>query len=273
MSDSSGAPARGQALVEAVIGIAVLSVLAILVVLLGKYQGVAAAGISASRSLAFGCAVLPDGCNGGSAPPELVDSVRAVQLAAPLAPAEEARALPALWHDRGGTPMLDVQSGLSASIETPRFDAGEAVAGSRQLRGIANPLQLVSLLAGPGRFGLETADGIRDAHVELAVQPELSAMELDDRLFGMALAVHANTAVLVDTWSADGPHDSAASVSARVERGRSLGAPVEAALAAGYAPARTLLRLAGAIGLESGVEAFRPDEIDVEIVPLDRLAP
>lgn len=252
-------------------GLALLASLAMLVVLLGKYQSIAWSTISASRSLAFGCAVTPGGCAAGPAPTALLAAVRDAQLGE--GGESSTSTTRSLWHDRRGAPMLDRFTGISAQLETPRFDAGQSLAGSQRLSGIPNPADILATLAGPGRFGLDIADGIRDARVELAVQPGSPAGRFDESLIGTALRMRANTAVLGDTWAAAGPAGGDDAVEARVERGRRLAPPVEAGIVAGYAPARGLLLLAELLGLESGTDAFRPGEIDVDLVPVDRLAP
>src|SRR5690606_25466944 len=101
----------------------------------------------------------------------------------------------------------------------------------------------------------------------------LPAGRFDESLLGTSLQLRASTAVLGDTWSAAGPREGDDSVEARVDRGRRLVPTAEAAISAGYAPARALLLLADLIGLETGTDAFRPGEIDVDLVPEDRLSP
>ena len=264
-------PHSGQALVEAVVGLALLAALGMLVVLLGKYQAIAWSTTNASRSLAFGCAFAPQGCEPGPAPEGLLASLREAQFTATDGAAPSS--LPALWHDRRGRAMLDRFDGLSARVDAQRFDAGQSVATSRRLSGIADPVGIIDRLAGPGRFGLDIADGIRQARVRVAVQPGHPAGRFDDSLMGMSLELRANTAVLADSWAASGPTGADDSVEARIERGRRLAPVAEASMVAGYAPARALLLLADLLGLESGTDAFRPGEIDVDLVPDDRLAP
>src|SRR5690554_4711350 len=81
-TEAHGWGQSGQALVEALVGLALLASLAMLVVLLGKYQSIAWSTINASRSLAFGCAVTPGGCAAGPAPAPLFAAIRDTQLAA-----------------------------------------------------------------------------------------------------------------------------------------------------------------------------------------------
>lgn len=268
---ASSRTSSGQALVEAVVGLALLATLGMLVVLLGKYQAIAWSTINASRTLAFGCAFAPAGCQAGSAPEDLVASMRESHFAA--TEASTASGLPALWHDRRGRPMLDRFEGISADVGAPPFDAGASVATSRRLSGIADPVGVVGRLAGPGRFGFDIGDGLRQARVRAHVQPGHPVARLDDSLLGTALQPTATTAVLVDPWSASGPSGDDDSVGARVQQGRRLAGAAEATILAGYAPTRALLALADLLGLESGTDAFRPGEIDVDLVPDDRLAP
>jgi len=85
------------------------------------------------------------------------------------------------------------------------------------------------------------------------------------------MTMRATTAVLADAWTASGPAGSdPASVETRVEQGRRLPL-VESALDAAYLPVRGLLTAAAALGIEPAAGAFRYHEIDVDLVPLDRL--
>ena len=86
----------GQALVEVLVVAIALVPLAVLIVLLGKYQTMQSASIAASRSLAFECAVHPASCRAPD-PSPLVDVVRARHFDGQP-----------LWRDRAGRPLLEV---------------------------------------------------------------------------------------------------------------------------------------------------------------------
>ncbi|HRO62126.1 MAG TPA: hypothetical protein PK177_23720, partial [Burkholderiaceae bacterium] len=124
----------GQALVETlVLGIALVP-LAVLVVLLGKYQSIQSATVAASRSLAFDCAVRPQACSDPVASGWLAESLRArhfSRLDTQPSSGERAAGMRALWHDRTGRPLLEQFTDVGAAVTAQRFDAGLGTALGR----------------------------------------------------------------------------------------------------------------------------------------------
>jgi hypothetical protein len=281
-SGSSGlAGQRGQALAEALVAGLVLVPLVLLVALLGKYQSVQTQVIGASRWLAFECTVRPDQCRSFSAHPELVDEMRRRFFARadteilthdmpedPPAASERQ----ALWVDRSNRPLLERFADVGATVTEPEFNAGANVAGSLGGRSIAGAAQILSDLAGPGRFGLDIGKGLFDARVQVALARENGRADLLTQLDSLGLNVGAHVAVLTDAWNARtafGPDGD--TVESRVARGSRLNGAIETALDLAYAPTRALLALAHALQVEPSASKFRYHEVDVDLVPADRL--
>lgn len=270
----------GQALVEVLVGALALVPLVLLVAWLGKVQSIRQAGIAASRTLAFECTVRPDACAESAAHPELVDELRRrafSRIDVPVLTLDRVADSPSsaernpLWVDRANRPLIERFGDIGARIDLERFDAGRSLASARAGSITADPLGLLSELAGPGRFGLGIDRGLVNARVQVGV----SARAVDDRfrtqLDTIPLRVKANTAVLTDAWNASGPYGGdGGSVEHRVRAGSRLG-PYEATLDARYAPTRGFIRLMDLIGLEPAGSAFRYHAPDVDVVPADRV--
>jgi hypothetical protein len=87
----------------------------------------------------------------------------------------------------------------------------------------------------------------------------------------MPLTLKAHLSILTDSWTASGPYGGASdSVQTRVDAGARLPG-VEPALRAAWLPVRALLGTGSLLGFESRANEFRPYEIDVDLVPPDRL--
>lgn len=275
----------GQALVEALVAAIVLVPFALLIVWLGKIQSLQQATIAASRLLAFECAARPDDCRQADAHPELVDELRRRAFARsdlqPLtgdrmpdqAPAAERNPL---WVDRANRPLIERYGDIGARIDPQGFDAGLSVAASQSgglVGGLAgDAAQLLSDLAGPGRFGLDIGEGLVDAKVQAGISASATAPDFRSQLDSIALRMRANTAILTDAWNASGPYGgSADSVETRVGQGSRLLSAYESSIDARYALTRGFIALMGAIGLEPQAGAFRYHEVDVDLVPADRI--
>jgi hypothetical protein len=272
---------RGQALAEALVGCIALVPLVLLTVLLGKYQSVQLATIDAARHLAFECTVRLRACGDLAGHPQLVDELRIGHFARTdreiqsndvidgdaTAPERQA-----LWVDASNRPLLERYGDVSARITQPSFDAGEAVAVGNGRRMFAQAAEILSDLAGPGRFGLALTAGLVDARVQVRLSPSQSARSLADQLDSLPLRMTARAAVLTDAWNASGPHGSDdTTVESRVDRGRRLNGAIEAGIDAAYLPTRSLIELAHSLLMEPRGSAFRYHEIDVDLVPPDRL--
>ena len=271
---------RGQALVEALVAALVLVPLALLAVLLGKFQSMQQATIAASRTLAFECTVRPSACAESASHAMLADEVRrrhfgridreilSDDVLDDGAPATERNPL---WSDRRGRPLLERFADVGVALGAPRFDAGRSTAVGRASGAAAG---LLDRLAGPARFGLEMTAGLADARVLVRVSPGEAGNEQLSRLDSLPLAMHARAAVLTDAWHASGPYgDAGHRVEARVERGSRLDPVHEAQITIGYQLTRWALELMDLAGLEPAASSFAPHHVDVDLVPADRIAP
>lgn len=266
---------------EVAVGALALVPLVLLVIWLGKIQSIQQAGIAASRALAFECTVRPDDCSNASAHPELADEIRRrvfSRVDVPLLTLDRVSGTMSaadrnpLWVDRANRPLIERFSDIGARIDVESFDAGQAVAKARAGTLAADPASLLDGLAGPGRFGLDSQGGLVNARIQVGVSSSARADGFRAQLDAIPLRVKANTAVLTDAWNAWGPYgDDSRSVESRVGQGRRLLGVYESSLDVRYALTRGAIALMGAIGLEPAADDFRYHEIDVDLVPSDRI--
>lgn len=270
---------RGQALVESLVAAIVLVPLVLLIVWLGKIQTIQQATVAASRMLAFECAARPQDCKDGDAHPELVDELRRrafsrvdVQALTEDRVADDAPAAERnpLWVDRANRPLIERFADIGARIDRQGFDAGLSVATSQP--GADDAAQLLSELAGPGRFGLEIDEGLVAARVQAGVSASRSDADFRMQLDSIPLRMRATTAILTDAWNASGPYGGAEdSVETRVAQGGWLLPAYEASVDARHALTRGFIGLMGLIGLEPQAGSFRYHAVDVDLVPADRI--
>ncbi|MCL4746494.1 MAG: hypothetical protein KJZ83_13925 [Burkholderiaceae bacterium] len=270
----------GQALIEVLVAALALVPLLLLVAWLGKVQALRQATIAASRSLAFECSVRLDECADAAGVDGLADEVRRrsfSRLDAPVLAIDRlgddpgSRERNPAWVDRGNRALIERFSDIGVRVERQRFDAGESVAHSRGGNLVADAASLLEQHAGPGRFGLDIRSGLLDAQLQVGMSSS-ARPSFRNQLDSIPLTIRARTAILVDSWNASGPYGGdARSVRTRVERGRQILAAYEATIDARYLPTRGFLALMGAIGLEPSADAFRYHEVDVDIVPHDRV--
>jgi len=276
-----GSRQRGQALLETLVGAIVLVPLVLLTVWLGKVQSVRQATIAASRTLAFECTARPDACASADGQAVLADEIRrrvfsridAGVLTADRvtddAPAAERNPL---WVDRANRPLLERFGDIGVRVDRERFDAGASLAESRAGGLVADVVGFLADRAGPGRFGLDIAEGLIDAKVQANVSASRSVTDFSSQLDTIPLRVKAHTAVLTDAWNASGPYGSdPRSVDSRVAKGRQILPLYESTIDARYLPTRGFIALMNAIGLEPTGDAFNYHRADVDVVPSDRL--
>jgi hypothetical protein len=249
---------QGQALTELLVVSLALVPLAILLVMLGKYQGLGTATIAASRTAAFECAARPSACPGGEAQETIRQSIGPAHFGQPDRPP--------LWQDRAGRPLLERFEDVGIRIEPLVFDAGLANAARRSGAGVA-----FDRLAGPARFGLRIEEGLLRADVSTRVAPSFAGRAGFARLEPLALTIRARTAILTDTWQGSGPREGPRSAESVVARGARLDSLRELRLEAGYQLTRWSLDLMGAIGLEPSASSFRPLGPDPDVLPADRV--
>lgn len=270
----------GQALVEALVAALTLVPLALLVVLLGKFQSMQQATIAASRTLAFECTVRPDDCSDASARAALAEDVRrrhfgridreilTGDVLGDTASAEERNAL---WVDRRGRALLERYADVAVSVAPERFDAGRSTAIGRAAGDTA---ALLDRLAGPSRFGLTIDGGFAVSDVQVRVSPSEAGNERLTRLDSLPLLMRARTALITDAWNASGPYGSAShTVQSRVGAGQRVDPVHEAAFRVGYQLTLWSMQLMDFAGLEPSASAFRPHQTDVDRIPADRIGP
>ena len=272
----------GQALIETLVGATVLVPFVILLVWLGKVQTMQQAAIAGARVLAFECSVRPEACARPADHPELADELRRRVFAradlgilsrdrmADDAPASERNPL---WTDHRNRALIERFSDVGVRVDAEPFDAGLSVSESRAGAIASNALEVLSELAGPGRFGLDIRGGLVNARVQVNASRSAPADDFSRQLASIPLGIHAHTAVLTDAWNASGTTTPGGrSVEARVSSGRRLNSVYEASIDARYLPVRGFISLMGAIGLEPTADAFRYHDAALDVLPKDRIA-
>jgi hypothetical protein len=270
---------RGQALIEtAVIAIALFPLL-MLVIYLGKLQSVQLATIGASRALAFECHANFDACNSLSSNPALVDEIRRRHFMTPSSAivsndSADNSATPEsrqpLWTDRRGNSLLDSYADVSFRIDPDTFNAGSGVAGSVGSRIASNAMNLLSTIAGPGRFGLDWQGGLIDAKVQTSLSQSADSNGLIDSLNPIPLSFKAHTATLTDAWNASSASGGEArSAQVRADRGSRIPG-LEEVIDAMYAPTRLFIALGDISIIEPRSREFSYHEQSVTVIPVDR---
>ena len=287
---------RGQALLELLVAMLAIVPVFFGVAWLAKMQDMQQATIAAARALAFECTVRPQACaaaaqaksepgggseNGQSAHAEkFAEELRQRLFAAPRSGLRSddnaagnvtAANGNALWVDRTGKPLLERFEDVSIEIAPVRFNSPFAFAGGQGERSFPGAVRLLSELGGPGRFGLDLEAGFIDARVQVEVARSRPGDGWIRRMTAIPLTLKAHLSILTDAWTASEPYGGASdSVQTRVDAGARLPG-VEPALRAAWLPVRALLGTGALLGFESRANEFRPYEIDVDLVPPDRL--
>ena len=208
------------------------------------------------------------------------------------------------WVDRQGGSLLAKPSDATVQVAVGESDAAGgawARAGtdaSSRMGGPGAGSNGMSSLAGPGVFGLEVANGLVTAQVRASVSLNRTLAQWLQRPQGMRLALGGKTSVMVDAWNASsGKGPDPRSFEARVAQGRRLPGPGDSAGMLGaagreapdgalgsldgvgpeeaidvlYAPIRSLITSPLLAPVEPRGSLFRYHEIDVDLVPADRI--
>lgn len=269
----------GQALLETVMVGALLSVAMALVLIWAKLQSIDQASAAATRAVAFECAASRSACSTAARSDGVARAVlrrvlgegdRQVLSGDTMAAEHDRSVTRAFWTGLDGRPMLASPSVILPARGTQRFDAGFNVASSAHG---ASPASTDLLdRAGPGRFGLDPRAGLEVTRLQLqtlSIWPGPSGAATPSR---QALSFHGRSAILADAWNASDVHgDSIGSLNDRVRAASRLASPVETALSSGYQLSRSGLSAAAALGLEPLGRHFKPGQVDVTIVPSDRV--
>ncbi len=299
---------RGQSLVEAVVLAAAVVPLLLAVPLLAKYQDLGRTAIAASRSAAFECSVRPEDC-AGETPPALADDLRRRHFGRhdrdllsndAMADDQVVESSNRFWVDRRGQSLLASFSDVSVEVAAGDSDAVRGAWLRGAGTGAGSPAGFLGMAgsAAPGAFGLALEKGLVTAGVSADVSLNRTLAQWLQRPEGMALRLTGRTAVLVDAWNASSAKGGeAGSFQARVERGWRLpglgqaaaifaeagrsspagepgetrGAGAEEIIDGLYDPIRTLITSPLMAPVEPRGSLFRYHEIDVDIVPEDRL--
>ena len=294
---------RGQALTESLVVMAVLVPFVIAIPLIARYQDIRHATISAARTAAFECTVRFETCAQAAVQDELAAQLRRRHFSRHhidlhSADGADDETLPQerrrFWVDRTGKPLLASFKDVSLEIDQGRADFVKRL--SPLGIGVGHLAEKFSKLAGPDAFGMPLTDGLMTARVQVRVPLDESFRRKMPAGFPESLNFRERSVVLVDAWNASSAKGGEArSLSSRVARGRRLpgvsdilqtldgAVPMlppafspqampkddpDALLDLFYKPLEFIMTHDP---LNEGGEAFRRGEVDVEIVPGDRL--
>jgi hypothetical protein len=207
------------------------------------------------------------------------------------------------WVDRRGAGLLAKPSDVTVAFTEAEADAiqgawtraGSDAGAEADAEGDAEGGAVG--LAGPGAFGLQTAGGLMTVQVRAGVSLDRRLAQWLEKPEGLRLALRGKTAVMIDSWNASsGKGSEPTSFLARVDQGRRLphlgdlaalgeaeraapsgtfgsfsDAGPEEALDLLYTPIRTLITGPLLAPVEPRGALFRYHEIDVDVVPEDRV--
>ncbi|MDO4230987.1 MAG: hypothetical protein Q4D19_02520 [Lautropia sp.] len=274
--------------------------------LLAKYQDMRQATLAASRTAAFECSVHFEHCHEDANTDEIANHIRrrhfsqlqtGVRSAEGVDDARMDEQRNPFWTDRAGKPMLASFADVKLDITREKMDAFNEMKAHNvpQLR-LGQLAQTFSELTGPDRFGMPLSDGLITAKVQASTALDDSWLKHLPAGFTKRLNFNERTVVLVDGWHASSAKGSEArSTASRVEAGRQLPSvkhvlqalndriqlvpqrfiqntvpsdKPERLLDVLYAPARFGI---SEDPISKNRELFHYHEVDVEIVPEDRL--
>ncbi|MGH1357958.1 MAG: hypothetical protein ACRBC3_04275 [Burkholderiaceae bacterium] len=257
---------QGQALIEALIGGALLVTIMLLIIILGKYQATELAAIQAARAIAFDCASLPGTCQ-GSRP----GSASVARLRSRFTGVEKPDYFHSqLWTTRSADSLLESAAHAKLSIRQESFGAMPNAARRGPAGQRHSAVEIISSAAGPGRFGLNIQHGLISANVELALLKSRGPAEPGQMLSGMALTPTAKASILTDSWNASGPYGGAESVHARVDKGWRVNNTLDRVIRAGYGGTKAFMKSMNLLFLEDQADHFKHQEIPMDLIPLDR---
>jgi len=201
---------------------------------------------------------------------ELGEGDRQVLSGDALSPASGSPRLRAFWTGVDGQPLIADPPAIRPTRRTLAFDAGIEVAQAGA-RGNSLGQSLIERF-GPGRFGFQPSEGLTVTTLSVPVSVFWPGKPAASTGRSLEIGLSSRAAILADAWNAAiVTGDSEGSIESRVSRGRRLDGAIETVVRAGYAPARGALRAAGAVGLEPLGQHFTPEQLDVSIVPSDRV--
>ena len=261
------------------------------------------ATVSASRTAAFECSVRFEACRNGQATDDIADQIRRRHFSKTLlglrsdeTPADDQleQERNRFWVDRKGNALLQSYKDVALRIDHENFDAFK---GQRRVEAF---LSAASDVSGPGRFGLAARGGLFSAQVQ-------SRAPMDTWLWGKLnlnhdpmLTFDSRLGILADAWNASSAKGSeASSLASRLDKGRRLPSGRELIKATNdvahvlptdmvnslpngdperfielvHQPLVHLIRAPSSVFKKGNGKKFNYHQVDVEIVPEDRLPP
>lgn len=273
---------RGQAMLETLLGIGIMSLLLVTVMVLARQADLRAATTFAAQGLALECSARPADCDGLSGVSDaLGNEVRSRYFGAVDAPIRsldrlrtENNGVPSrpFWRNLDGQALISDPSQIALSSRHTSFDAGINVAANRPLSSLANPISRLALQqAGPAQFGLEPTQGLRVGEVKVVGHFQLPAAEPRRQSVLSPFQMSSRSAHLGDSWTGLPEGSNLQPINERIRAGSQLDQGREGLLSIAYAPVLSLLKVFAVFGLEPLGDRFKRLPIDAALLPPDVL--
>jgi hypothetical protein len=275
---------QGQALAETLVVMSALVPMVFLGIWVAKVADIQMASGAAARKVAFECTRRLTDCNQLSANLDILDAARIHQFAKPgrdvlsndiASDSDHQLKLNPLWSDHKGRPLIETYAAISGAVDPESLDGPLALL-NQSIQGTAKTgAQLLSNFAGPGHFGLDTFGGFIKARVQVKVASSFPALDKGDRLDPVPLVMHRQVAILTDQWNASGANNGRSdSTQFRVDQGKLLpllGSYAEHGAKAAYGLTILNFNAAKLLKIEADASKFRFHQVDVGLIPPDRV--
>lgn len=273
---------QGQAMLETLLGVGIMSLLLIMVMVLARQTDLRAATTFAGQALAFECSARPVDCDGPSGvSDDLADEVRSRYFGAVDTPIRSLDRLRTqehgvlsrpFWRKLDGQALISDPSQIALTSRHASFDAGINVASNRLLPSLAHPVSRLALQqAGPNQFGLDPTQGLRVGDVKVAGHFQLPAAEPGRQFALSPFEMNSRSAHLGDSWTGLPEGSDLQPINERVRAGSQLDRGRESLLSIAYAPVLSLLQVFSVFGLEPTGGQFKRLPIDAAVLPPDVL--
>ncbi len=279
--------ARGQALAETLVVLAAMVPMVFLGFWVAKVADMQLATGAAARKIAYECARRATECEGAT-PQDMVSDAR-IHAFGTLGrevltgdhpdDSTAGESSNPFWVDHKGAPLLVQFSDVSGAVATENFDATASLIKSQSIKGaVHSAAEIVSNLAGPGRFGFDTFGGLINAKVQTKIASDRAPLGKAGRLDPFPLTASRQVALLTDQWNATGANNGRADATQqRVNQGMRLPFVNKAGEdAAKLAYGLTIFNI-NAVDLLPNIEpsasTFKLHRTDVSVIPPDRVAP
>ncbi|MEZ5660978.1 MAG: hypothetical protein R3E83_21435 [Burkholderiaceae bacterium] len=253
----------GQALIEMLLAGALLTLLALMIIMLGRLFSIDAAASGAARTAAFECAMRPQACAGR------VAAAPHGQAASHFSAGDDQAGDQQFWHDHRGRGLVDTDRPFKLQSVPTGLDAGRGLLGAGRIG--AAGARLVDRLAGPSRFGLDLFGGLHTQSVEVPIWQARPADAALDPVSGFRMSLSARSAILIDSWQARSSFGAAPdTVSSRVASGATPPLWHERVPGLAHIGTHAFMTFAHVLAIDADPDALIGFDLDPSLIPPDR---